>query len=674
MSSKVNKISPVAVDEVVEYNENSTSYATAASVDSAYSFKYKIKKGAFNYLCSITFIGILVTTILILLTGGSILMISIIFSVNSLNNSVKYKKNEISTIISERVQNYITLGPKSISYFKELESIHGNGKNEYSLSNDVNNPSVVVLGENYDYFKSVSSYIKSKDIFYGRYAEPTNRAIALLYYPDTGGIMYVSFPQDKSIHYSSIRNYEVNSTKFAITVPPGYYSFYGRDWYNISKSTLKPSWLIYFNGGDTKAISYSEPIFFQNETFKGIMNVCFKHGFSNVVLKEVINEFDIKSHVDIILLESNGDIISSTINKLNTSILVWNEGKGVYESEKVNIKKYDGFYSKLYTNYVKGKLSDIGSRYVKYDDINLEDSNKWILITMLKKSELQAPFIIVLIIQIVVYISGVFISSIVVVGFMSLILLCIFIPLNSRMKDLNNFSQKRFKPRMIFTPIELFNLYRGFITYDNIQHTVINWLPPEVIRSLVTDQEIKSKGEDITIMFIDIKEFTKKTGDKSPKFVVNFINDFVTQMEKIVFPKPTSMRFEQYKNCVVWDKLIGDEVMLYIRGDQSRNIAFDIAERIMKNKKLEVRIGINFGSAIIGVVGKKRKQFTILAESVNVASRLIAACKDQNLDVAFTEKVHDGLNVENLQNVRFIGKVSIRGTEGNHDIYSIHYS
>ena len=112
-----------------------------------------------------------------------------------------------------------------------------------------------------------------------------------------------------------------------------------------------------------------------------------------------------------------------------------------------------------------------------------------------------------------------------------------------------------------------------------------------------------------------------------------------------------------FQNSGTVDKFIGDAVMATFgtpvsQGNDAQN-AFNcaremqIAMRQWAKERIENelepithRIGIHFGPCIVGNIGNdQRVEFTVIGDTVNVASRVCDACKDLNAKVIITDEV-----------------------------------
>lgn len=129
---------------------------------------------------------------------------------------------------------------------------------------------------------------------------------------------------------------------------------------------------------------------------------------------------------------------------------------------------------------------------------------------------------------------------------------------------------------------------------------------------------------EIGVLFADIRGFTGLSEAADPEHVSVLLRRFYASTEEVLFPQ------------ALIDKLIGDEVMaLYIpmfgRMEDPALVMFDHACELLASvgsggtggPVLEVGIGLDFGEAFVGNIGKRSLyDFTAVGDVVNTASRL----------------------------------------------------
>lgn len=162
-----------------------------------------------------------------------------------------------------------------------------------------------------------------------------------------------------------------------------------------------------------------------------------------------------------------------------------------------------------------------------------------------------------------------------------------------------------------------------------IQHLLLNILPAEVAQELQKNGNATPRFyEKASVLFTDIKSFSKLAEDLSPQQVVTELNDYFIAFDDII----GKYNLEKIKT-------IGDSYMCaggIPTPDEFHIIniikaGLEIQEYILvKNiKRIEMnlppwdmRIGINTGPLVAGVVGKKKYAYDIWGSTVNIASRM----------------------------------------------------
>ena len=159
------------------------------------------------------------------------------------------------------------------------------------------------------------------------------------------------------------------------------------------------------------------------------------------------------------------------------------------------------------------------------------------------------------------------------------------------------------------------------------------FLSPALVERVVKNDLALSLGGDTvvaTVLFADIRGFTAITDRTAPEAVVSLLNEYFEAMVDIVF------------DCGgVLDKFLGDGLMAVwgtpVRSPTDAARAVEAAQRMREaldevvNKKRAARgedpllagYGIATGQVIAGAMGgQQRQDFTVIGDTVNLASRL----------------------------------------------------
>lgn len=138
---------------------------------------------------------------------------------------------------------------------------------------------------------------------------------------------------------------------------------------------------------------------------------------------------------------------------------------------------------------------------------------------------------------------------------------------------------------------------------------------------LSADLALGGERKCITVVFTDIRGFTRYSEKKDPEDVMRTLNIVMNLQSDII---------NQYGGDI--DKYVGDEIMAVFEGDdmalQACRAALDIRETLLEKRTngeidVSVGIGINTGDVVMGNMGSaERIDRTIIGDSVNLGSRL----------------------------------------------------
>ncbi len=205
---------------------------------------------------------------------------------------------------------------------------------------------------------------------------------------------------------------------------------------------------------------------------------------------------------------------------------------------------------------------------------------------------------------------------------------------------------------------------------ERLRETFGKYVSVEVARRLLDSGKVDLGGEEIeaTVLFCDIRNFTTMSERMTPKQVVSFLNSYFSYVTVPITD-----------NHGIVSKFIGDAIMaVFTPIFGSEHHAIDAVQSALRMKvalssfnsestpseRVEFGIGIQTGKLVAGNVGTiARLEYTVIGDTVNVASRVESATKEFGADILLGEDVHAMVGDAFREKAFFekIGPVGLKG-------------
>jgi adenylate cyclase len=196
------------------------------------------------------------------------------------------------------------------------------------------------------------------------------------------------------------------------------------------------------------------------------------------------------------------------------------------------------------------------------------------------------------------------------------------------------------------------------------------YLSPKVVADLMRDPDKLSLGgeeREMTAFFSDIAGFSSFSEKMTPTELVHALNDYLTEMcEIIVNHEGTVDKFEGDAIIAFWGApaIQPNHAALacYASIDMQKAIQRLDAQFVAQGRpSIAVRMGLNTGRMVVGNMGSaQRMDYTIMGDSVNLASRMEGANKAYGSNIMISsmtyEPVRDLVDVRELDTLRVVGK------------------
>jgi adenylate cyclase len=203
---------------------------------------------------------------------------------------------------------------------------------------------------------------------------------------------------------------------------------------------------------------------------------------------------------------------------------------------------------------------------------------------------------------------------------------------------------------------------------DHFRRAVTMFVGKKVARSLDDSNTIALSGsrQFVTILFTDIRGFTSFCENKDPSVVVNLLNGYMQQMVSIII-----------KHGGHVNKFLGDGILAIFSDEEGAELGTHplravrcALEMVTAPSQFQTGAGIHSGLAVIGNVGSQDKmEYTVLGDTVNVASRMESLNKEHHTKLLMTQAtkifLEDGIIVTHL------GAATVKGQSEPIDVYTV---
>ena len=213
-----------------------------------------------------------------------------------------------------------------------------------------------------------------------------------------------------------------------------------------------------------------------------------------------------------------------------------------------------------------------------------------------------------------------------------------------------------------------------------IRNILGQYVSPAILSTVLEDSkddylkaEVGSR-ETLTIFFSDIRDFVTISEKYNVERVVEILNTYLSRMVNIIFSNEGTL-----------DKFIGDGIVAFwgapikiqdhhykavITGLQMKKALKTYNQENIGRGLPELRtgIGIHTGEVILGNIGSEKKlDYTVIGDSVNLASRLEGLTKTYNCSIIISQDTYD--HVPNEIICRVTDYIKVKGKDKPIKIY-----
>lgn len=217
----------------------------------------------------------------------------------------------------------------------------------------------------------------------------------------------------------------------------------------------------------------------------------------------------------------------------------------------------------------------------------------------------------------------------------------------------------------------------GLEEREKLKGALGKFVNPEIAEKAMKG-EIKLGGERkvATIFFSDIRSFTAISEQLEPEEVVEFLNEYMTIMVRII---------SEHQGIV--DKFIGDAIMAVWGVPESKgndalnavNATIEMRKALLEFNKgrgsakkpiIKIGCGLNTGPVLAGQIGSEdRLDYTVIGDAVNLASRIEALNKPFGTDILISQDTYNV--VKEYFDCEPMQKIKVKGKSQPQQIYAV---
>lgn len=202
-----------------------------------------------------------------------------------------------------------------------------------------------------------------------------------------------------------------------------------------------------------------------------------------------------------------------------------------------------------------------------------------------------------------------------------------------------------------------------------LAHLFGTYVPPELVDEMVKDPDsysMKATTKELTVMFCDMRGFTKMSESMEPTQLQALLNSVFSQLTDLI--RSNRGTIDKYMgDCVMafWGAPVDtpDHAGLAVKTALEMSNAVRTINEEHKTKGLPeigIGIGVNTGTMCVGDMGSDiRRSYTVIGDAVNLGSRLEGLSKIYGVDIVVSESTRKQANDfawQELDKVRVKGK------------------
>ncbi len=229
-----------------------------------------------------------------------------------------------------------------------------------------------------------------------------------------------------------------------------------------------------------------------------------------------------------------------------------------------------------------------------------------------------------------------------------------------------------------FVKNELLARIKTHIRLAKINVAYGRFVPQDFLRILghesIVDVQLGDQiQKEMTVLFSDIRSFTAISEAMTPQENFSFINSYLSRVSPVI---------RAHRGFI--DKYIGDAIMALFpeSADDAVRAAVEMQKQVIiynqqrqrsNHPPIAIGIGLHAGTLMLGTIGEQeRMESTVIADAVNLASRLEGLTKVYGSGILVTESILDRLGDRKQYLCRFVDRVIVKGKKSVVSVFEIY--
>lgn len=213
---------------------------------------------------------------------------------------------------------------------------------------------------------------------------------------------------------------------------------------------------------------------------------------------------------------------------------------------------------------------------------------------------------------------------------------------------------------------------------EKIKASFGRYVTPEIVDKILAnpdDRWMKGSKVEVTVLFVDIRDFMSFSEHMDSEQIVDLLNDYFTRVTDVAINEGGHI-----------NKFVGDEAMIVFgapvpNADHAKaavRSALEIQKEITRlnqgkkvgHEDIRIGIGISSGELVAGNLGSQRKmEYTVIGDHVNIASRLTKLAKAG--EILISSWTYTLIEDRESLRVEERGRVPVKGRKEELIIYNV---